>query len=35
VREYVDLYYPDEASLAQEVAAQVWFDSLHRPRHQG
>jgi Lipoxygenase len=30
VREYVDCYYPDEASLAQDVAAQVWFDSLDR-----
>jgi Lipoxygenase len=30
VREYVDHYYPDEASLAQDVAAQIWFDSLDR-----
>ena len=30
MREYVDHYYPDEASLAQDVAAQIWFDSLDR-----
>jgi hypothetical protein len=30
VREYVNRYYPDEASLAQDVAAQIWFESLDR-----
>lgn len=28
VREYVDLYYPDDAALAQDAAAQAWFTGL-------
>jgi hypothetical protein len=34
VREYLDHYYPDDAALAQDAAAQVWFSSLdHHIRH--
>jgi hypothetical protein len=34
VREYVDHYYPDDATLAQDAAIQVWFSSLdHHIRH--
>ena len=28
VRAYIDRYYPDEASLAQDAPAQIWFESL-------
>ena len=30
VREYIDRYYPDDGSLAQDIAAQVWFESLDK-----
>src|SRR5207237_745257 len=30
VQRYVDLYYPDEAALAGDVPAQIWFESLDR-----
>jgi hypothetical protein len=30
VREYVDRYYPDDGALAQDIAAQVWFESLDK-----
>jgi hypothetical protein len=30
VREYIDRYYPDEGALAQDIAAQVWFESLDK-----
>lgn len=35
VSAYVDHYYPDEAALAADVAANVWFDALHRYTRHG
>ncbi len=30
VRAYVDLYYPSEAALSADAAAQIWFETLDR-----
>jgi hypothetical protein len=30
VREYLYRYYPDEAALEQDIAAQIWFESLDK-----
>jgi hypothetical protein len=35
VRAYVEHYYPDEAALASDVAANVWFDALDRCTRHG
>ena len=35
VRAYVDRYYPDDAALAQDAAAQVWFESLDKYTRHG
>jgi hypothetical protein len=35
VREYLDHYYPDDATLAQDAAVQAWFSSLDRHIRHG
>jgi hypothetical protein len=35
VQAYVDCYYPDDAALARDVAAQVWFESLDKYTRHG
>ena len=35
VREYLEHYYPDEATLAMDAAAQTWFSSLDRHVRHG
>jgi len=35
VRAYLDLYYPDEAALAQDDAAQRWFEALDKALVRG
>ena len=35
VREYIEHYYPDDAALAQDAAAQTWFSSLDRHVRHG
>jgi hypothetical protein len=35
VKEYIDRYYPDEGTLAQDIAAQAWFDALDKQVRHG
>jgi hypothetical protein len=35
VRDYVDLYYPDEGALARDGAAHIWFEALDRTVQNG